>query len=772
MGVFLTVAGGLLLATPPGQSLGWPVWAMGGLVVLAGAASLLPVTLVGMPNWYHSLETASVIPLPRQISLDPAVSLFWLLLLASSVLIVLYLLSCPQQPDQLSRVAVTAVIGCSVFTMLSWYAYRTEWNYPFFVKDPAYPVVFGFFPNRNHTAGFLLTGAILSAGLLHASIKRGKYFLAMLSVFCFALLSSSLLLFSKSRAGLIFLCLGMVIWLIGLGKQRPKGMVLWVILLAMFMGILFLNSESPLLQRLKGEDSGSLPVHSNQSEPDARWGIALDTFPMIRDRPLTGWGMGAYPILYPLYADKSLRYQTTALHAESDWLTLAAEAGLPIVLLLVGCIVLLMRRIPELEDASAEIWPLRCAFLASFFAEVLHSFVDVPFHRVELGWWILLLGGIGFASPAPSAPVNRFQMIVQRFFFMLGGAGMILFGGALLLAQWGGGRNLPPFESSKAQQKVLGMYAVVDSAHIAPVYEECTRLLGLYPLNSALMRQYAIFLFQEKTDLPKASSLFAAERLLLPKDPGCVFVQGWILADSDPKQAASLWKDAIIRQMAMDGSPNHPIRRTGELFHSMMGVAREHPLLLAEMSGVAAVSPETRMIWLQQPARTFPEIEVAASDSGFMGRLSPKERGKVVELLWNHGEGSSFLSFMEAHPDYAGEWVPSRGLVLAASGRQEEACRLILSEFRIPVRAIKPGRTREIQAAGSNIPSDPLEAALFYLDRGNLVAARRLLAEVHTEEPAKREKYLLAKADLEMEEVHWADAFRVLMSYLEVTGNR
>ena len=54
-----------------------------------------------------------------------------------------------------------AVSVCGAYAGLAIYAKQTGWQYPY-----AGGATFGFLPNRNHTATFLIVGSVLSLGLL------------------------------------------------------------------------------------------------------------------------------------------------------------------------------------------------------------------------------------------------------------------------------------------------------------------------------------------------------------------------------------------------------------------------------------------------------------------------------------------------------------------------------------------------------------------------------------------------------------------------------
>ena len=59
--------------------------------------------------------------------------------------------------------------------------------------------------------------------------------------------------------------------------------------------------------------------------------IAASTLEMIRERPLTGFGLGAFETVYPAYASFDIGQRVA--HAHNDWLEWTAEGGFPVLLL-------------------------------------------------------------------------------------------------------------------------------------------------------------------------------------------------------------------------------------------------------------------------------------------------------------------------------------------------------------------------------------------------------------------------------------------------------
>ncbi len=91
---------------------------------------------------------------------------------------------------------------------------------------------------------------------------------------------------------------------------------------------------------------------------------------MIADKPLTGFGLGTWPVVYPAYAqfDNGL----AANHAHNDWAEWAAEGGLPFLALMALLFAWSVR--PALDS----LWGIGVP------AIFLHSLVDYPLREPAL----------------------------------------------------------------------------------------------------------------------------------------------------------------------------------------------------------------------------------------------------------------------------------------------------------------------------------------------------------------------------------------------------
>jgi hypothetical protein len=204
------------------------------------------------------------------------------------------------------------------------------------------------------------------------------------------------------------------------------------------------------------------------------------------------------------------------------------------------------------------------------------------------------------------------------------------------------------------------------------------------------------------------------------------------------------------------------------IYGSMISFATDHPTLLPLISSLAIQYPDLRMQWLHSSYCNPSEISATANDTVFMGKLSPKEQGRFFELWWSRGDRQSIAVFLDTHPEYQRNAAATYAASLAASGRQRDACLQMIQVFSIPIPFDKRENTVTIRTVEGNVPYEPIPAAQYYLEHGNIVAARHLLSDAARDQKstADQEALLLLKARIEMSEGNWTDALQQLIAYL------
>ncbi|HUB77674.1 MAG TPA: O-antigen ligase family protein [Bryobacteraceae bacterium] len=135
--------------------------------------------------------------------------------------------------------------------------------------------------------------------------------------------------------------------------------------------------------------AGWAPLWHRLQDPDpigGRSAILASTLAMVRARPWTGFGLGAFRTVYPAYA--SLDFGSVVEHAHNDWAEWAADGGIPFSLMLLSIAVWTVRKLR------------RAPWAVGALAVFVHALVDYPLHRPALELWLFALLGVLAAGPA------------------------------------------------------------------------------------------------------------------------------------------------------------------------------------------------------------------------------------------------------------------------------------------------------------------------------------------------------------------------------------
>ncbi|MCE9588728.1 MAG: O-antigen ligase family protein [Verrucomicrobia bacterium] len=801
-GAFLLISGIGLLLCKPRVSPPWPYWVCSILFLGSLCLAMLPVSILGPTSWRQSLEALPAFHAGSLFSLSPRETAYWIVLMALSLLIGLATLSQPLSGRGLQFLALIAVVGCSAYTVVAMYAWLTGWNYPFFDRDPSVPSCFGFFPSRNQTASLMLTSTIVAVALVLQSFVSRSFITGTIAGISAAILASGVLFFSTSRGGILFLVLGIVIWILGLDRKRFAFALPVFGLVIMVAAVLFLASPQGARDRIFESLAGGRPTADGASEPlpqvlqDGRLMIFADTLSMVADHPMTGSGLGTYEYVYPFYAKKSLS-EHTAAHAESDWLTLLEEAG-PLALL--GAFAFLSLLIGGIRQSRGALsWPLRWGMFSAFLAEVCHGFVDVPAHSPELRWWMLFLATVPVnLAVGRGESAGRFRF--QRFLFILAGVFSIFLGGFLIYGQWGGGASMPPYAVDNGLKRLSELNQSVRFQEAADLSES---LRVQYPMAWELSYLRGMMLVALGRPVPEAAACFDVENALRPRYAESPYRAGSALANLDSEATLRYWEEALRRRLAIDHSPNCNGARARDLYGSMLTIASKNPSLMEGMYRLLILSSELRLSWLSQRFCTAEQINDAVNDEAWMNsltskdlsivlqlwcrqanqagigsfldahpdcldRLSSKEQRRFFEAWWSKGDWPTITAFLRDHPRYDRAAAATRAVIAAATGSPEWACGLLLDTFSIPVPELDLEGTQGIRGGDDSVPDDPLAAARYYIERGNKRAALRLLTEAMR--GGDRSEALRLRAVLAMRGEDWKAALNDLLAYLHAKG--
>jgi O-antigen ligase len=239
---------------------------------------------------------------------------------------------------------------------------------------------FGPFVNRNHFAGFLAMGAGLAGGLLVARGARREWLALYASA---ALCCGAGIVLSASRGGVLALAAETVFLALaaapvfGADSVRTgalRAAAALVLGLAAIAGAAGLVGSEKLAENF-AQTGADWQTETPASERYSRRDIWGATIQMIKDQPLTGVGLGAFPFAYTRYDPSSGAQRVEQAH--NDYLQIVADAGVLGGVLALVFLLLLFGR--GFQAAAARDRPQRAlaiGALAGCFAIAIHSFVD------------------------------------------------------------------------------------------------------------------------------------------------------------------------------------------------------------------------------------------------------------------------------------------------------------------------------------------------------------------------------------------------------------
>ncbi len=250
----------------------------------------------------------------------------------------------------------------SLLVLLQWY---TGGGTIFWIVTTPYASeVAGTFLNRDQYAAFmeLLLPVALAACIGH---DRSQ----VLPAVCAGLMFASVIA-SASRAGAVVVCVEALIFLVAATFSRRDLRAAGLIAASLIVCTL-IGGWSYVWERFSSPD----PLAYRRE-------LLVATVAMIRARPLTGFGLGAWPSVYPAFAVFDPP-GVSMNHAHDDWAEWAAEGGLPFLGLLavLGCVLTWRTR--------RNLWTLGVP------AVLAHALVDFPLQKSALICSVLFLAGAG-----------------------------------------------------------------------------------------------------------------------------------------------------------------------------------------------------------------------------------------------------------------------------------------------------------------------------------------------------------------------------------------
>ncbi len=617
-GVAWVALGLLLIVFPPRVKVG-RIWLGMGLGLLLGASlAFLPAQWFAVPSWRTALEALGQATGPH-VTIQPAQTAVLLGRWAVSLVAAWYLLGHRGSDRVHLGVALLVALGIAAYGIVSVVAggQTPPWAWD---PDPG----FGLFGNRNHTATVLVMGAMLGLGLMMEGVRSKRGAVAGLAAFALVVCIWGLLGFSLSRAGLLLLGAGSIVWLAGQGRRYVSGRMLGTLLgFALVAGMIFWWADTGLQQRVESAWNRLAPVPAAASDPtmtttpadtshgtadqpfDFRLVIWRDTLALLSQEPATGVGLGQFPAVFPQYREHSAIH-AKCWHPESNWLLLAAEAGILTAGLLAATVgVLFVKAFRAGRQHRG--WPLTLASLLAALVVPVHGLFDVPGHHLGIALTALLLVALTFRpGDAPALPCGRMARSISR-----------LTGGAILLAGVGifvaaGPDKTPPvlMEAGQAATAVNEHYAAdmaekndparhppqrtpdgkaVDQLEVAQGIVNAA--LKRSPLDPELHYLRGLLSVNFSDEEAIADQAFAVQRLLEPDWVNVPYRQGLAWMTIDPARAGSLWQEALRRAQSGERIRPGSYWSPAQLVQQIKAATAGHPALAP---GVAQLEESLR----------------------------------------------------------------------------------------------------------------------------------------------------------------------------------
>jgi O-antigen ligase len=254
--------------------------------------------------------------------------------------------------------------------------------------------VFGPYINHNHYAGLM---ELLTPFPVVLASRRFLPVGSRLLCGFGALLMAGSIVISGSRGGMFALVcelavLALLMWK-RVGRRELAAALAMLIVLGTF--VWWAGSDATFAR---------LATLRNAAEPsvDGRMQVTRDALHMWRQRPLLGWGLGTFPIVYPRY--RTFYSEFLMNEAHNDVVQLLTETGLVGFAVAITFFVAALRRgvFRLREGRSTYVHSARAAAITAVVGILVHSFFDFNLHIPANAALFAVIIAIG-ALPAPAA---------------------------------------------------------------------------------------------------------------------------------------------------------------------------------------------------------------------------------------------------------------------------------------------------------------------------------------------------------------------------------
>ncbi|MEY2529441.1 MAG: hypothetical protein QOJ05_1531 [Verrucomicrobiota bacterium] len=622
-GIVVVLLGLILLADPPRRSLGLFLNVIFLAILACAATAFLPAAWFSEPGWRQALVNDFNVRLPGTVSPQPWITLGCLISFLAALSWLYHIsaldLELRAVRSQL-RLFATGVVLLAALCIALYYAKAAL---PFWHNERG----FGPFPNRNQTGNLFGLAAIivLACGQDDIRHSRKRWIIWLLGL---GILVAGLVL-NLSRAGILLLLAGSALWLgaFALRKGSAARIALGLsLLLILLTALLLFGGQTVERFNLRGTGTSIFS--------DFRLLIFQDTLHLIRFSPWGGIGFGNFDEIFAVFRDASLT-TARAIHPESDWLWLWAEAGWPAILLAVAGLVLLVRRVFPLQEGTNQRFRLAALIAAVLFA--FHGLVDVSGHRIGT-----VLAGIFLLGLALKRPLQFRPSPVVPYLFRVIGLLLVVAGGAWVFAARYD-KALPG--AVGVENELRGAAAANSGRNFDETIERTTRALAWAPLKWQLYFSRALGKVGAKRPAADALDDFRRARFLEPNAYEVPFQEGVAWLGSHPVLAFTAWREALRRAGE---------QRT-EVYARMLGLAAKHnPRVHQSLEEFGMAHHDLALIFLQQAggARFMAALQRFLDHDPRLETLTAEEKVIFFKAWAERGDAAELARAVETHPEW------------------------------------------------------------------------------------------------------------------------
>ena len=248
----------------------------------------------------------------------------------------------------------------------------TSKGHVLWIFSSGYPDVYATFPSHNNYAQFIEVSLPIA---LWFSLREGR------RSWGYILVAGTLyasVIGSASRGGAA-LCTAelLVILVIGFRMLRRQELKLRMRSITLVLAMV------PLVAATFTLVVGWQRIWQRFQSPDpygARQEFLISAIKMAEQRPVMGYGLGTFPLVYPRYAIKD--FSLLVNHAHNDWVEFADDGGVPFLLLVL------------IPFAAAVPTAIRHPWGLGLVAVMIHACFDFPFPRPAVSGWLFAMLGL------------------------------------------------------------------------------------------------------------------------------------------------------------------------------------------------------------------------------------------------------------------------------------------------------------------------------------------------------------------------------------------